>query len=145
RRWCCAEGTKMTQMDARPASAPEHAPPTSAEIIVFFDELLADGVDLPELLERASAFLGAPLGYAPAHGDAPGAGTPPPGDAVRLRIDSEHGEDRGEPSGELWIALADTQLATIALERLAVAVRVTLRWAARHEATTLRAIDVLID
>lgn len=142
----------MTQMHARPASAPEQAPPTSAEIIVFFDELLAEGVDLPELLERAADFLGAPLGYAPAHGDpgmsaglGAGVGTPRPVDAAHLRIGNEEDADRGEPSGELWLALADTQLATIALERLAVAVRVSLRWAARQEAAAPRAIDVLID
>ncbi|HQC92236.1 MAG TPA: helix-turn-helix domain-containing protein [Microbacteriaceae bacterium] len=141
-------------MDATAATSPGPAPLTPAAVVACFDELLAEGLDLVTLLDRAAAALGAAVGYATAAG---GGGSSPveaasrPAAAASASLGGHDGpglgaeEHGGEAGGEVWTTLADPQLTPVVLERLGVAVRVTQRWAARREAAAPPPIDVLLD
>lgn len=113
-----------------PVSVPARAARTPAEIVAFCDELLAEGLDVETLLERAADFVGASVGRS--------AMARPEGAAFRVVT----GEGDGD---EIWTTLADEKLAGVLLERLAVAVRVTSRWSSMRADAAAPPIDILLD
>lgn len=133
----------MARVDATAATSPGPPPLTPAAVVAGFDELLSDGLDLATLLERAAAVLGAAVGYSPRGDGAGGAHAAParPSGATSAPLDPA----LGAAGGEVWTTLPDAQLAALVLERLGVAVRVTLRWEERRELAAPNPIDVLID
>ena|GEM_PF-3532965 len=146
------EPSPTTAPPLPPAGVTAVPAPTAAEVVWFFDELLANGVDIEALLDRTAAFVGAEVG-AVLGGLATPAGTArPEGSAFRaITSGSGAGAANGggagaeSPSGEVWTTLADEHLAGIVLERLAVAVRVIARWSAMRQDAAPRPIDVIVD
>jgi hypothetical protein len=124
------------------ARQPDGDESVGAEITVFFDEHLLAATPVDQLVERAAAFAGCPVGMVSARGESYVAGLPdrPYNGEPPLRV-----ARRALPSGgRVWIAGAAPEMAEVFLTRMALTVEMWLRSTAQ-DTQTPGPLEVLLD